>query len=161
MRSKLGELHGKDTPKVPENLELISSVIMLVAAVLILVFFMDFNSGSGTLLNIKINIKPGHSFWAWSIFSVSSMLYYFIRSKGATTIGGYHNPVFSRFVKFLRLLPLLGVVLSFLGMGYIVENHTWAGAVKNASQFIDDLLILFLVASVAGSLKEIIRFFRG
>jgi len=131
-----------------------------VGAVVVFIFFMSVNVDPTSSNNIYITIKSGYSSWAWGIYSISSMLYYFARSKGKTISGGYMNPLFRLVLEGMWIIPIVGLTLSLAsGTRFILESQKWNTVITASSQFLDSILILFVFALFGAGVNSIKRFF--
>ena len=139
---------------------LFSSIVALTGSIVVLVFFIDINITNWS--KIHLAIKLGYSSLVWGIFSISSMLYYFIRSKGTTTSGGYIHPLFGGLLKVIQILPVFGLIFSLInGTRFITESQTWNTIINSSSDFLDSVLILFILAYFGAGLSGIKRFFKN
>jgi hypothetical protein len=139
--------------------DLIAAIVALTGSIVIFLFFININIDPIILNKIYITIKPGYASWAWGIFSISSMLYYFVSSKGITTTGGYINPLFSGLLKVIQIIPFIALVFSWVdGTKFIIENQTWDTIINASSNFLNSILVLFLVANFSVGVAGVKRF---
>lgn len=146
--------------QVSKYTELLASMVALAGSVVVFMFFTSINVNPASSSKIYIAIKPGYSSWAWGIFSISSALYYYIRSKRTTTTGGYINPIFSNLIKIMQIIPFVGLMLSWIGgAGNILQGGAWKMIIRAASGFLDSILILFVVANFGAGVSGVRRLF--
>ncbi len=103
----------------------------------------------------NVYVKPGHSFQIWLIFSVSSAIYYLGKTKGSRLTGGYVNPLFKAAMDLAALLPFLGLVLSGLKDNDLIQSYLWKSAVAASSTFLDNVVVLFLAASLGAGITSL------
>ena len=145
---------------VSKYADLIAEIVALISAVVIFIFFMNINVDPASSNKVSIMVKSGYSSWAWGIYSISSMLYYFVRSKGKTISGGYMNPLFRLVLEGMTIIPIVGLALSLVrGTRFILESQTWNTIIIASSQFLDSMLILFVFVLFSVGLRSIKRFF--
>ena len=148
------------TGQISKYANLISGIVALIGSLVVLILFMDFGTDSVGSHKIYITIKPGYSSWAWGVFSLSSMLYYYARSNGSTTSGGYINPLFSSLIEIMHVFPFIGLVLSWIGgTEFIIASQTRNTIITATSVFFDSILILFVAANFGAGISGIKRFF--
>ncbi|GEM_PF-4815188 len=107
-----------------------------------------------------VYVNPGSSSLVWGIFSISSAIYYFARSGGTTTTGGYTHPMFRLLLDFAKYAPLFALVFSGIReFGFIAQGGIWNALVVGASDFLDKIVVLFLCASVGGGYYSLKKYF--
>lgn len=137
--------------------ELLSGVVALISSALVLFFFIDFTSkpiGS-------FYIKPGYDLWVWGVLSLSSTLYYLVRSGGKLTTGGYTHPLFKKFLRVLTLLPFLGLMVSSINsLNFIAESGSWHGLLETSESILEAILILFVLAHLGAGISGIKQYWK-
>lgn len=149
---------SKQTPigLTPKYANLLSGLIALFSALIIFFFFINFKTSSGNHTSIYFEVKPEYASWAWAIFSLSSAIYYFIRSNGQTTAGGYMHPLLKWSLKLLRIFPFVGLILSLVvGAKFITTSPLWANTITTLNNFTNSILILFVVTHFSAGLNSI------
>lgn len=144
------------TDKPSRHVRLFADIVSIAGSLVVLIFFV--NIGSGPINFGHITIKPGYSSLSWGIFSISSALYYLIRSRGQTASGGYTNRLLGFFIKIAQTLPFVGFLLSLIGAGSIIDSSSWVSTITQISVFWDSLLIFYLFANFLGGITNVWRF---
>ena len=141
--------------------ELMAGVVALGSSIAVFVLFMTISNDPVYPNKIYIAIKPGSASWAWGMFSISSMFYYYVRSHGTTTSGGYINPLLSRLLAIVQMLPLFGLTLSWIGGGELVSDSQGLGTMITASSaLLDAMLVLFVAAHFGAGIISLKRFLK-
>ena len=145
---------------ISKHSNLIAGTIALAGAVMIFIFFMNTNIDPTKSHKVYFTIKSEHASWAWFIYSLFSMLYYFAQSKGKKISGGYINPLFNLILKVMMIIPIIGLILSLLsGTGQLVENGAWNNSIVAPSNFLNSILILFVFALFGAGINSLKSFF--
>ena len=142
--------------------DLIAGIIALLGAVVIFLFFINVNINPLSSGKRYIIIKPGYASWAWGIYSICSILYYFFRSKGKKISGGYINPIFKWTLETMRIIPIIGLLFSLINsFKFIIESHIWNSVVVTSSNFLDSIFILFVFTLFGTGIGSIRGFFKN
>lgn len=140
--------------------DLIAGTVASVGAIVIFIFFMDLNIDPTKSHRVYITIRSEYASWAWFAYSLSLALYYFARSKGKTTSGGYINPIFNLILKSMTIIPVIGLMLSlFSGTKSIIESRAWNNIIVVSSNFLDSIFVLFVFALFGAGINIIKSFF--
>lgn len=137
---------------------LIAGLVSFIGSGIILFFLSSLTVDPVHSNNINLLVKPQYTSLAWGILSLSSALYYFIRSGGKNTSGGYTNPLFAWMLNLAQALPFLGLFLSSIHAAGLIENKLWSDLITVSNNFLQAILILFVVASFFAGLNSFRQF---
>ncbi len=140
-------------------LKLIAGLISLISAIIILLFFCSFVSDPLQPSKIYIFVKSEYVSIVWSILSLSSILYYYIRSGGRAISGGYINPLFQWFINVAQVVPFFGVLLSLISNSqFLSKNQGWGNLITMSDKFLQVVLIFFILTHLGSGISGVVQY---